>query len=79
MSEMQPRTVDHTPGWAGAGVSILNGMFGDYLHRRNNGLAIDMAFMRHGHPLALDAVRLLRALSTPTGKIWHTDPRLVLQ
>ena len=69
MSKLQPQAVDRTPGWTSAGVSILNGMFGDYLHRRNNGLAIDMAFIQHGHSLALDAASLRGALSTPTGKI----------
>jgi pimeloyl-ACP methyl ester carboxylesterase len=40
--------------WTAAGVSMLNGAFGDYLVRRNNGLAIDMAFMHRGRALAME-------------------------
>lgn len=69
MSDTQTQAVANTPGWASAGISILNGMFGDYLHRRKNGLAIEMAFMQHGRPLALDAAGLGRAHPDPTGKI----------
>lgn len=69
MSNTQPQAVDGTPGWASAGVSVLNGMFGDYLHRRKNGLAIEMAFMEHGRPLELDVAGLRRAHPAPTGKI----------
>jgi triacylglycerol lipase len=69
MSKKQPQKVDRMPGWASAGVSILNGMVGDYLHRRDNGLAIKMAFMQDGRQLTLDAAGLRSAHPAPTGKI----------
>lgn len=69
MRDTQTKAGADTPSWASAGISILNGMFGDYLHRRKNGLAIEMAFMQHGRPLALDAASLRRAHPVPTAKI----------
>jgi triacylglycerol lipase len=55
--------------WAASGVSILNGMFGDYLHQRQNGLAIDMAFIHDGQPLTLDRSSLLLAYPQASGKL----------
>ncbi len=69
MSKIEPQAVDRAPGWANTGVSILNGMFGDYLHRHGNGLAIDMAFMQHGCPLTLDPAGWDSVHPPPAGKI----------
>ena len=55
------KPADRVTQWAASGISMLNGAFGDYLVRRNNGLAIDMAFMRRGRALALEQ-GVLRAI-----------------
>jgi pimeloyl-ACP methyl ester carboxylesterase len=55
--------------WATSAVSIVNGFFGDYLHARQNGLAIDMAFYHRGRPLPLTRASLLRVHPQPTGKV----------
>jgi triacylglycerol lipase len=51
------------------GVSILNGMIGDYLQLRGNELAIGMSFRHLGRPLALDAASLRAAHPAPTRKL----------
>jgi triacylglycerol lipase len=53
--------------WAGATEAALNAMIGDYLERRGNGLAIEMAFYHRGQrlPLNLEALRLARPDATP--------------
>ncbi|MCU0513667.1 MAG: alpha/beta fold hydrolase [Anaerolineae bacterium] len=51
--------------WDAQSRSILNGLFGDYLQQRQNGLAIDMAFYRAGRPLALTAAALAHAGPRP--------------
>jgi pimeloyl-ACP methyl ester carboxylesterase len=48
---------------------MLNGMWGDYLHARGNGLAVDMAFYQHGRPLTLDCHALRTAHARPTAKL----------
>lgn len=55
--------------WAASGVSILNGVFGDYLHKHHNGLAIDMAFMLRDKPLALNKEALRTAFPDTDGKL----------
>ena len=55
--------------WVARGVSILNGMFGDYLHQRRNGLAIEMACYHRDRPLPLTPPSLQAAHPTPTSKI----------
>jgi triacylglycerol lipase len=55
--------------WAASGVSILNGMFGDYLHQHQNGLAIDMAFMHLGKQLTLNREGLYSAYPLLSGKL----------
>jgi pimeloyl-ACP methyl ester carboxylesterase len=55
--------------WATSAVSIVNGFFGDYLHARQNGLAIDMAFYHHRQPLPLTRASLLHVHGQPTGKV----------
>lgn len=62
-------SADLASQWAASGVSILNGMFGDYLHQRQNGLAIDMAFMHESQPLTLDRSSLLSAYPQAGGKL----------
>ena len=61
--------MDPSQTWPERGVSILNGMFGDYLQRRGNELAIDMSFRHHGRPLELNAASLRAANSTLTRKL----------
>jgi len=51
------------------GVSILNGMIGDYLQQRGNELAIGMSFRHRGRPLALDAASLRAAYPALTNKL----------
>jgi len=46
MSSQQPGLSEWTPQWTEWGISVLNGMIGDYLHNRRNGLAIGMACYR---------------------------------
>ena len=50
-----------TAGLGSAVISALNGMFGDYLQQRSNGLAIEMAFLEHGQPLLLKPAALRAA------------------
>ena len=52
---------DTSQTWPERGASILNGMFGDYLQRRGNDLAITMSFQHRGRPLALHAASLRAA------------------
>lgn len=39
--------------WVTTAVSMVNGFFGDFLHERQNGLAIDMAFYERNRPMPL--------------------------
>ena len=50
--EQQPSS-EPMPAWAAWGMSMLNGLVGDYLHERQNGLAIAMAFYHQNRPLPL--------------------------
>lgn len=52
---------DTSQTWPERGASILNGMFGDYLQRRGNDLAITMSFHHRGRPLALHETSLRAA------------------
>ena len=64
------RGSDHSASsWPGRGISILNGIVGDYLDRRVNGLALAMAFMQDGHPLAVTAHGLRTAQPALSGKL----------
>jgi pimeloyl-ACP methyl ester carboxylesterase len=60
---------DRFTHWTAAGVSLLNGAFGDYLVRRNNGLAIDMAFMRHGQKLVMEREALRAVFPDSDGSL----------
>ncbi len=61
--------VDRVTHWTAAGVGILNGIFGDYLVRRSNGLAIAMAFRHSGQALALEPSALQAAYPACDGRI----------
>ncbi|QBB70600.1 alpha/beta fold hydrolase [Pseudolysobacter antarcticus] len=52
---------ESAPGWAANTISALNGMFGDYLLRRGNGLAIGMAFYSGNQPLQLSSQAISHA------------------
>ncbi len=67
MSKEEP--VDRASQWSVNGISILNGMFGDYLQQQNNGLAIDMALMLHDKPLLLDKASLRQAYPDSGGRL----------
>lgn len=56
-------------GWPERGISILNGVVGDYLDRRGNGLAIPMSFVQDGAPLVVNAHALQVAQPVLTGKV----------
>ena len=45
-------------GWINTGVSILNGVLGDYLKQRNNPLAIDMALVQDGRAVSMQSADL---------------------
>jgi pimeloyl-ACP methyl ester carboxylesterase len=51
------------------GVSILNGMIGDYLQQRGNELAIGMSFRHEGRPLALKEASLRSVYPALTPKL----------
>jgi len=55
--------------WPDRGISILNGMVGDYLDRRGNDLAIGMSFRHEGRPLAPDAASLAAAHPDATRRL----------
>ena len=57
------------PTWTEWGISVLNGMFGDYLRERQNGLAITMAFYHQNHPLSLTTAGLQQAHVTLSNKL----------
>ena len=62
-------SVGTSNGWSEFGISVLNGVVGDYLVRRGNGLAIPMAFVQDGRPLTLNAQALRTAQPACTGKL----------
>jgi triacylglycerol lipase len=64
-----PTHANPAQSWPERGVSILNGMMGDYLQRRGNDLAIAMSFRHDGQPLALNTTSLRAAYSTLSPKL----------
>ena len=50
-------------------LGVLNGVLGDYLHRRDNGLATPMELFLEGRPVRLDRESLQRAYPAPTGRL----------
>lgn len=67
MADDQPVLPGANRNWGAWTVSILNGAVGDYLRRRGNGLAVDMAFYHAGRPLTLSpaAVQAAHRQLTP--------------
>lgn len=57
------------PSWTAEGISILNGAFGDYLHQRQNGLAIQMACYYNTRPLDLSAASLQAAYPKASARV----------
>ncbi|MBZ4422526.1 GPI inositol-deacylase [Myxococcus sp. RHST-1-4] len=50
-------------------IGVLNGVVGDYLHRRDNGLATPMELFLDGRPLRLDRESLKRAYPHSRGRL----------
>ncbi len=50
----------------GVTLAVLNGLVGDYLQRRGNGLAIRGELLHHGEPLSLAPEALRRSLPNPS-------------
>lgn len=60
---------EHVPKWTEWGISVLNGVFGDYLRERRNGLAITMAFYHENRPLPLTTASLPQAHGNLSSKL----------
>ncbi len=70
MSNLPPPRFRHPASrWAVAGVSVLNGVFGDYLQQRRNGLELRMAFMHGGRQLPMTPEDLQRVHPTPSARL----------
>jgi pimeloyl-ACP methyl ester carboxylesterase len=65
----QQNNPDAVPLWTDWGISVLNGILGDYLYERNNGLAIDPMFYHRNRPLAITTEGLRSAYPQPTAKL----------
>ena len=65
----KPGSSGSTAGWSERGISVLNGVVGDYLDRNRNGLAIPMTFVQDTQPLVLTASALRAAQPALTGKL----------
>lgn len=65
----KPGSPQTAASWAERGISVLNGVVGDYLDHNRNGLAIPMAFVQDAQPLALTASALRAAQPSLTGKL----------
>src|SRR5579859_1372031 len=57
-----------SPDWGGASEAVLNAVVGDYLERRGNALAIEMALYHSGRPLPLTSEALRTACPGATAK-----------
>ncbi|MEZ5583012.1 MAG: alpha/beta fold hydrolase [Candidatus Competibacteraceae bacterium] len=66
---MDNQSTDRIPRWTEWSISVLNGMVGDYLQERQNGLAINMAFYQHNRPLLITADNLRQTYPYPTPKL----------
>ncbi|MEE4377969.1 MAG: alpha/beta hydrolase [Candidatus Competibacteraceae bacterium] len=66
---MNNQSTDRIPRWTEWSISVLNGMVGDYLQERQNGLAINMAFYQHNRPLLITTDNLRQAVPNPTAKV----------
>jgi len=56
-------------GWVEWSIGVLNGVVGDYLHQRNNGLAVQMAFVHRNRALDMSRQSLGRAFPDATSKL----------
>jgi pimeloyl-ACP methyl ester carboxylesterase len=61
-------TIDSQPRVAGA-IAALNGIYGDELIRRGNGLALSMQVRRHGEPVEMTAAAVAAAFPAPTSRL----------
>lgn len=69
MTRSRPAAIERLPGWTEWSISALNGMVGDYLRHRRNGLAIEMACYHQNRPLPLTAASLRRVYPHLTAKL----------
>jgi len=69
MTNPRPAATERLPGWTEWSISVLNGMVGDYLRHRRNGLAIEMACYHQNRPLPLTAESLRRVYPNLTAKL----------
>ncbi|HQR12216.1 MAG TPA: alpha/beta hydrolase [Casimicrobiaceae bacterium] len=60
---------DTAHAWPERGVSILNGMLGDYLQKRGNDLAISMSFRHRGRPIKLTEAGLRAVHASLSGRL----------
>lgn len=58
-----------SPGWIDKAISAVNGVVGDYLKEKNNGLEIQMAFYHENQPLCLEKASLKKMFPRATQKI----------
>lgn len=61
-------TIDSRPRAAGA-IAALNGIYGDQLTKRGNGLALTMQIRRHGEPVDPTAAAVAAAFPGATGRV----------
>jgi pimeloyl-ACP methyl ester carboxylesterase len=61
-------SIDSRPRVAGA-IAALNGIYGDQLIKRGNGLALKMQIRRHGEPVDLTAAAVAAAFPAATGRL----------
>jgi len=59
----------HAPPWTTWAISAVNGLVGDYLYQRGNGLAINMAFYHRNRPFAPARMALQTLYPNATGRI----------
>jgi pimeloyl-ACP methyl ester carboxylesterase len=60
--------IDSRPRAAGA-IAALNGIYGDELYRRGNGLALSMQIRRHGKPVDMTAADIAAAFPAATSRL----------
>ena len=61
-------TIDSHPTAAGA-IAALNGIYGDELTNRGNGLALTMQIRRHGEPVEMTAAAIAAAFPAATSRL----------
>ncbi len=65
----QGKALSKSPDWGTWGLSVMNGLVGDRLAQRRNGLAIKMGLYHRGRRLRLNPYSLSRAYSNLTNRI----------